>query len=273
MAETPSRDPFGSGTESESEAESQDRERAERRKKREENKQVEFVNETILDEEEDDFMEDDSDIKECEERLRRIHTAAAEDAAPAPVPEIVCNKKNHNVPFVVKSKLSADLTGADSRIPQALKKRMPLDLNDSGKVKVKVTADQYGANLVADPSGADDVIFDNTYQSVRSLRINLKGNMSLRGGGMEIEKVGLGSFSNKNDERVGKCHRRFLVDKKQNITFSFDPVSMTCYNCSGGGHKVRNEGGGGTSSLYPFRSKFSANTSVYRRRMCENCPD
>jgi len=36
-------------------------------------------------------MEDDSGIKECEERLRRIQTAAAEDAAP--VPEIVCNKK------------------------------------------------------------------------------------------------------------------------------------------------------------------------------------
>ncbi len=167
MAETPSRDPFGSGTEWESEAESQDRERAERRKKREENKQVEFVDETILDEEEDeeedDPMEDDSDIKECEERLRHIQTAAAEDAAPAPVPEIVCNKKNYIVPFVVKSKLSADLTGADSRIPQALKKRMPLDLNDSDKVKVKVTADHYGANLVADPSGADDVIFDTTY--------------------------------------------------------------------------------------------------------------
>jgi len=248
MADSPSRDPFGSGTETESEAESQDRERADRRKKREETKQAEFVDETILDEdeeeEEDDPMEDDSDLKECEERLRRIKTAAADDGAPA-VPEVVCNKKNYNVPFVVKSKLSADLTGADSRIPQALKKRMPLDLNDSGKVKAKVIADQYGANPVADPSGAEDSVFDSTYQSVRSLRKNLSGNMSLRGGGMETEKVGLGSFSNKKDERVGKCHKRFLIDKKQNITFSFDPVSMMCYNCTGGGHKVCNEGGGG----------------------------
>jgi hypothetical protein len=65
-----------------------------------------------------DPMEDDSGVKECEERLRRIQTAAAEDAAP--VPEIVRNNKNHNVPFVVKSKLSVDLIGADSRIPQAL---------------------------------------------------------------------------------------------------------------------------------------------------------
>jgi hypothetical protein len=268
MADSPSRDPFGSGTETESEAESQDRERADRRKKREETKQAEFVDETILDEdeeeEEDDPMEDDSDLKECEERLRRIKTAAADDGAPA-VPEVVCNKKNYNVPFVVKSKLSADLTGADSRIPQALKKRMPLDLNDSGKVKAKVIADQYGANPVADPSGAEDSVFDSTYQSVRSLRKNLSGNMSLRGGGMETEKVGLGSLSNKKDERVGKCHKRFLIDKKQNITFSFDPVSMTCYNCTGGGHKVCNEGGGGgASSLHPFQSKLSANTSVYR---------
>jgi hypothetical protein len=61
-------------------------------------------------------MGDDSDIKEFEERLRRIQTAAAEDIAPAP--ESVVNKKNLNVPFVVKSKLSADLTGADSRILQ-----------------------------------------------------------------------------------------------------------------------------------------------------------
>ncbi len=75
---------------------------------------MEFVDETSLDEdedeEEDDPMEDDSDLKECEERLRRIKTAAAEDGAPAIVPEVVCNKKNYNVPFVVKSKLSADLT-------------------------------------------------------------------------------------------------------------------------------------------------------------------
>jgi hypothetical protein len=43
MADSPSRDPFGSGTETESEAEGQDRARTERRAKREAAKQVEFV--------------------------------------------------------------------------------------------------------------------------------------------------------------------------------------------------------------------------------------
>ncbi len=61
----------------------------------------------------------------------------------------------------------------------------------------------------------------------------------------ETEKISLGSFGIENDSRVSKSHTRFLVDKKQNITLSFDPVSMICYNCAGGGHRVCNEGGGG----------------------------
>jgi hypothetical protein len=87
MADTPSRDPFGTGTESESEAEGQDRARTERRAKREAAKQVEFVDETILDED-DDPMDDNTDVKECEDRLRRIQTgsssteAAAEESPP-----------------------------------------------------------------------------------------------------------------------------------------------------------------------------------------------
>ncbi len=75
---------------------------------------------------------------------------------------------------------------------------------------------------------------------------------------MEIEKVTLGSFSNKNDERVGKCHKRFWVDKKQNIMFSFDPVSMAEATKSA----MRGRGRG-TTGLRSFRSEFSANTSLF----------
>ncbi len=66
-----------------------------------------------------------------------------------------------------------------------LKKKLPLNLDDSGKVKVK-TADRNGAVSVADPSGANEAknTFDLAYQSVRSLRKNQKSNMSLRGGGL-----------------------------------------------------------------------------------------
>ncbi len=75
------------------------------------------------------------------------------------------------MPFLLKSRLSADLIGADSRMPPVLKKKMPLDLDDGVKVKVK-TADRIGAVSVADPSGANEAktVFDAAYQSVRSLR-------------------------------------------------------------------------------------------------------
>ncbi len=96
MADTPSRDPFGSGTESESEAESQDRARMERRAKRDAARQMEFLDETILDEDDDDPMEDDSGVKECEDRLRRIQTGSSSaEAAIEENPSIVTNKKNY----------------------------------------------------------------------------------------------------------------------------------------------------------------------------------
>ena len=192
MADTPGRDPFGSGTESESEAESQDRARSERRAKRDAARQVEFVDETILDEvdEEDDPMEDDSGVKECEDRLRRIQTGSSStEAATEENPALVINKKNISVPFLLKSRLSADPSGADNRMPPVLKKKLPLNLDDGGKVKVK-TVDRNGAVSVADPSGANEAknSFDLAYQSVRSLRKNQKSNMSLRGGLLRPKK-------------------------------------------------------------------------------------
>ena len=103
MADTPSRDPFGSGTESESEAEGQDRARTERRAKGEAAKQVEFVDETILDEE-DDPMDDDTDVKEFEDRLRRIQTGSSSTEAAVDSPPIVVNKKKYicAVPFKIQ---------------------------------------------------------------------------------------------------------------------------------------------------------------------------
>ena len=59
------------------------------------------------------------------------------------------------MPFLLKSRLSADPSGADSRMPPVLKKKLPLNIDDSAKVKVK-TADQTGAGIVADPSGATE---------------------------------------------------------------------------------------------------------------------
>jgi hypothetical protein len=73
----------------------------------------------------------------------------------------------------------------------------------------------------------------------------LKKPIPIVGGGYLNEKTELGSFANKGDERIKLCHTRFLVDKKQNISFSFDLESMKCFSCGGGGHDVSQEGGGG----------------------------
>jgi hypothetical protein len=41
------------------------------------------------------------------------------------------------------------------------------------------------------------------------------------------------------DDRYKLSHNRSVVGKKQNMSFSFDPSTMTCYSCSGrGGHSV-----------------------------------
>ncbi len=54
---------------------------------------MEFVDETILDED-DDPMDDDMDVKECEDRLRRIQTGSSStEAAAEESPPIVVTKK------------------------------------------------------------------------------------------------------------------------------------------------------------------------------------
>ncbi len=46
------------------------------------------------------------------------------------------------------------------------------------------------------------------------------------------------------------CHFMTLVEKKQNISFSFDPKTLICSSCSGrGGHPV---GGGGVETRQVF---------------------
>ena len=179
---------------------------------------MEFVDETILDEE-DDPMDDDTDVKECEDRLRRIQTGSSSTEAAVDSPPIVVNKKNISVPFLLKSRLSADPSGADSRMPPVLKKKLPLNLDDSAKVKVK-TADQTGAVNIADPSGAIEAknAFDSAYHSVRSLRKTQKSNMSLRGGGLLKRKKSLwGALGLKMTIGYTKVTRGFWLIKSRTL--------------------------------------------------------
>ena len=56
-----------------------------------------------------------------------------------------------------------------------------------------------------------------------------------------------GSFFNANDERPALMHHRYLFDKKQNISFSFDPASMQCTSC-GTPHAVLSDPGAASST-------------------------
>jgi hypothetical protein len=230
MAEAPGKDPLGSSTESDTDGENPDTERLNRRIRQEQRKaeRPEIIDETILDRSDSGSEQSPDDVEDCAERLRRINTEAGDSTY---------SNKNKNVPFMLPKNLTVPLNGTGSRIPFALQKQMPADLygikdhfraeNPSGK----------NGPVHANPSGAvpdQSNLLDSSYNSVHSLRKIEKTNPNCRGGYL-TEKTELGSFANKGDERTKLCHTRFLVDKKQNISFSFDPESMKCFSCGGGG--------------------------------------
>jgi hypothetical protein len=174
---------------------------------------------------------------------------------------------------LLPKKLPVPLNGTGSRTPFALQKQMPVDLygnndhfsveNPSGNI---VPASAIHSDAVPELSN----LLDSSYNSVHSLRKIEKTNPNCRGGFL-TEKTELGSFANQGDERMRLCHTRFLVDKKQNISFSFDPESMMCFSCGGGGHAVSQEGdGGGEAVLLSLRSKLSGGIAFQARGVCEN---
>jgi hypothetical protein len=69
---------------------------------------------------------------------------------------------------------------------------------------------------------------------------------------VRAEKSNLGSFANPGDDRINFCHIRSIVEKKKNISMSFDPATMMCYSCTEkGGHPVcLDEEGGGEAMLH-----------------------
>ncbi len=122
-------------------------------------------------------------------------------------------------------------------------KKLSAGSNSADSLACPKKADLYGASKdsLADPSDAktsrEEVLSAGPYDAVHSIRQGLKVNPSLRGG-IATEKANVGSFDIKGDDRINLCHTRFLVEKKQNITFSFDPLTLKCYNCKNGGHDV-----------------------------------
>jgi hypothetical protein len=94
-------------------------------------------------------------------------------------------------------------------------------------------------NSVGKLAGQTDSII-GSYNAVAALRKVDRSNPSLsEGGKQKHESSQIGSFKTKGDGRLAICHFMTLVEKKQNISFSFDPKTLICSSCSG-------RGGGGT---------------------------
>jgi len=113
---------------------------------------------------------------------------------------------------------------------------------DGANSPAPVHADQYGADI-----GAAKKLDGGVYSAVAARRKNARISPNLRGG-FDTDKSDIGSFSIPGDKRVDNCQTRFLIDKGQNMSFSFDPDSMLCFTCSGrGSHPVTRDGlsGGG----------------------------
>jgi len=95
----------------------------------------------------------------------------------------------------------------------------------------------------------DSVI--SSYNAVSALRKVDRVNPSLSGvGRAKVESSQIGSFKTTGDGRLAVSHFMTIVEKKQNISFSFDPKTLICSSCSGrGGHPV---GGGGVEARQVF---------------------
>jgi hypothetical protein len=104
-----------------------------------------------------------------------------------------------------------------------------------------------GSNRNGDPAlkGQPETV-NRAYRAVSALRQSTKSNPSMSSeGGLVIEKKKVGAFESKIDGGAAICHFRSLMDKKQNICFSFNPATLKCNACPGRGeHEVGGEGGG-----------------------------
>ncbi len=66
----------------------------------------------------------------------------------------------------------------------------------------------------------------------------------MQGGRVEREANQIGSFAVKGDGRAALCHFRSVIEKKQNISTSFNPKTLSCGACPARGeHPVGGEGG------------------------------
>jgi hypothetical protein len=82
---------------------------------------------------------------------------------------------------------------------------------------------QINTGNVLHGEGAYSAILQN-----RNARFSIK---NLHGDGEADCRPDIGNFFNKDDLRIKKVHIRSFFTQKQNVSFSFDPTSLTCNNC------------------------------------------
>jgi hypothetical protein len=113
-------------------------------------------------------------------------------------------------------------------------------------------------NSVGKLVGQTDSII-GSYNAVAALRKVDRTNPSLsEGGRQKPESSQIGSFKTKGDGRLAICHFMTLVEKKQNISFSFDPKTLICSSCSGrGGGTQWGEGGWRLGKILSSRTRTS----------------
>jgi len=91
-----------------------------------------------------------------------------------------------------------------------------------------------------------------TYSAIQKNKSNSLQAPNLNGMG-HSKGTDTGSFFNAGNLRMANAHFRTNFSKNLNVSFSFDPATLTCFNCGGGSHKVVGSavGGGGGVVLGP----------------------
>ena len=84
-------------------------------------------------------------------------------------------------------------------------------------------------------------------------------NPCVVGGGLSPEKGDVGSFASADDNRSAFCHFRSVIERKVNMSFSFDPKTLLCGSCVGKGeHSVTGGEGGARQTFVLSDQNFPA---------------
>jgi len=98
----------------------------------------------------------------------------------------------------------------------------------------KATAPSCATTAVALGNGFND----NLYQAIRKLRSATLAPRHLgdsAASGSDATLISTGTVN------MGQCHYRNIYDSKMNISFSFEPRSLTCFSCAQGPHHILGE--------------------------------